>query len=585
MGKWDPLTDYLARLDRPRIVLTYEQIEGVLGAALPRSATDHRPYFWTNAVKGNYAQVWLRAGYRVSLRGVTENQVAFERDDSVRPETAERPAVSVHEEPGTGALPGGDQDSVESTLVLLGCVKSKASRPLPARDLYISELFRRRRAYAEASGKPWAVLSALHGLVLPDAVVEPYDLALSDARAAYLREWGDRVLRQLATAFGPLDRQVVEIHAGRTYVEPLLGRLRAAGAEVVWPFEGLRQGEHLAWYDHPQRLERQASTASGLTASPAPAAAPVDPAPVGHTAELLPEPSGIALRISRAFQQGELDLRARPDAPPPGWSSMPEVAVVEQVRLSGADDVTVRRICTFLMAMDRARDSELLWQRGVDLFEAAPWAFVPQEVARRSLLDLADVLRRFGVSQRHTEDIPAWRTIAETLADPATAPAVYAAVHEGVGDAAELRREVMETTSAGTPYFPLLSGPKISLVWVRILAHPGGAQITGLDGLPVGVDVQVRKVTEYLGVTNTHGLSLEEARPIIQRAWHAEAEAHGAEGPPALADTPAALDPALWFYGKWGCTRCQRAGTQLPISPLCQGCRMGLLEQTNPPTQ
>lgn len=29
----------------------------------------------------------------------------------------------------------------------------------------MSELFRRRRLYAESSGKPWFIVSALHGLV------------------------------------------------------------------------------------------------------------------------------------------------------------------------------------------------------------------------------------------------------------------------------------------------------------------------------------------------------------------------------------------------------------------------------------
>jgi hypothetical protein len=89
-------------------------------------------------------------------------------------------------------------------------------------------------------------------------------------------------------------------------------------------------------------------------------------------------------------------------------------------------------------------------------------------------------------------------------------------------------------------------------MWVRMLAHPGGAAITSLEVLPVAVDVQVRKVTEYLGVTATEGLDLEAARPLIQGAWQADVRKAGAVGPPGLDGTAAALDPALWFYGKWG---------------------------------
>ena len=51
--------------------------------------------------------------------------------------------------------------------VLLGCVSQKNATPMAAKDLYRSELFRRRRLYAEASGAPWWIVSAEYGLVRP----------------------------------------------------------------------------------------------------------------------------------------------------------------------------------------------------------------------------------------------------------------------------------------------------------------------------------------------------------------------------------------------------------------------------------
>jgi hypothetical protein len=58
-----------------------------------------------------------------------------------------------------------------TTVILLGCVKSKLDNRAKARDLYCSPLWRGRRAYAEASGLPWLILSAKHGLVEPDSVL------------------------------------------------------------------------------------------------------------------------------------------------------------------------------------------------------------------------------------------------------------------------------------------------------------------------------------------------------------------------------------------------------------------------------
>jgi hypothetical protein len=136
---------------------------------------------------------------------------------------------------------------------------------------------------------------------------------------------------------------------------------------------------------------------------------------------------------------------------------------------------------------------------------------------------------------------------------------VCTAVHEGVGEAQGLLRAAAESTPSGTPCFPLLSGPEVAPAWVRVLAYPGRARINGLERLPVAVDVQVRKVAEDLGMTRTQELSLEDLRPVIQRAWQEDVQAHGAEGPSGLATTSAALDPVLSFFGKWGCTRCERA--------------------------
>lgn len=105
-----------------------------------------------------------------------------------------------------------------------------------------------------------------------------------------------------------------------------------------------------------------------------------------------------------------------------------------------------------------------------------------------------------------------------------------------------------------------------------MLAFPGGAQISNLDILPVAVDVNVRRVGEYLGVTKTGGQALEHVRSDIQAAWRPLASE--AVGPPSTAGTGAALDPALWFYGKWGCFFCeQRFHRMVPFGRACDLCR------------
>ena len=280
----------------------------------------------------------------------------------------------------------------------------------------------------------------------------------------------------------------------------------------------------------------------------------------------------LAAAITAGFRDGSLDLAARAGAPAPGWDAMPEFRAAAAMRRAGASGLDVRLALTFGAAMDRARDSDRLWDAVAAFFAARRWAFSPEEVSRRPFAELCAALRAAGVSQRHGDDCGAWRTIAASLLDPASPAAVRRAVFEAEGDA----RELVSAAQRGR-WFPLLRGPKISVMWVRMLAAPGGAAVANLDALPVAVDTQVRKVTEHLGVIPRARDERAVSREAVQRAWRDAADA--AVGPPALAGTGAALDPALWFFGKWGCTFCVDAGRRMPIAGVCRArCRFGARE-------
>jgi hypothetical protein len=286
---------------------------------------------------------------------------------------------------------------------------------------------------------------------------------------------------------------------------------------------------------------------------------------------------GLAQRITKGFMERTLDLSLRRVAPSPGWEGLPEVAVAARLRAIGKSDVDVRLFITFTAAMDRARDADRLWHGSCNMFLAKPWVFQPEEVSARSTSDLGYVLRSYGVSQRHSRDVAGWYTIATSLASPATAPAVRGAVFGGTGDARELLLARHAKGQDLKPLFPFIRGPKIGPMWIRMLVYPGGAEIKSLEYLSVAVDVQVKKVTEYLGVTETHGQPLERVRRLIQEVWAEDVRRHGAEGPGPLSNTAGALDPAIWFFGKWGCTWCERANRKIPISELCRECRFETL--------
>ena len=128
-------------------------------------------------------------------------------------------------------------------------MKSKLAHAAPAAELYVSPLFRGRRAYVERSCGRWLVLSALHGVVRPDAVLEPYDVTLNDASRAERRVLGAEVLRQLDDELGSCAGLTFEIHAGANYTDfGLVSGLRSRGATVEQPVAGLSMGQQLAFY-------------------------------------------------------------------------------------------------------------------------------------------------------------------------------------------------------------------------------------------------------------------------------------------------------------------------------------------------
>jgi hypothetical protein len=146
---------------------------------------------------------------------------------------------------------------VVETIALIGCCQRKLARPAPARELYTSPLFRLSVAWAEARGLPWLVLSARHGVVAPQQVVEPYDLSLSQVAklADDLKRW--RLLCHV-TLRGRARRFV--LLAGKLYREAVI----APGGELAHdtPLAGLGIGQRLAW------LTGDAGRAYALPAEP-----------------------------------------------------------------------------------------------------------------------------------------------------------------------------------------------------------------------------------------------------------------------------------------------------------------------------
>ncbi|MGC5225182.1 DUF6884 domain-containing protein [Micromonospora sp. DT81.3] len=158
--------------------------------------------------------------------------------------------ISSLEAPTSETVGGAVMRLTQTRVGLVGCGSAKLSRPSPAGSLYTSALFRKSRAYVEATCDRWYVLSAKYGLVHPDTILEPYDVKLGrviprepERSAQPIHQWADMVRAQLATELADVPRVTLIAVAGEQY--------RTILHPCQWPYsvpmQGLGIGEQLAW--------------------------------------------------------------------------------------------------------------------------------------------------------------------------------------------------------------------------------------------------------------------------------------------------------------------------------------------------
>jgi hypothetical protein len=132
-------------------------------------------------------------------------------------------------------------------VILVSCVSKKLNQPAPAKDLYQSTWFRLARRYAERFGDRWFILSAKHGLLLPDQEIEPYEMTLNTMSRKQRLDWARRVYHQIALGSLIPQQEEIVILAGYGYRQYLELYLLADGYTVKHPLSGLGIGQQQRW--------------------------------------------------------------------------------------------------------------------------------------------------------------------------------------------------------------------------------------------------------------------------------------------------------------------------------------------------
>src|SRR5262245_12149686 len=130
-------------------------------------------------------------------------------------------------------------------ICLVACAKTKRAMASRADELYVSRLFSYGREYARLTADRWYVLSAKHGLLTPDQVIDPYEDTLKSKGVAQQRQWAEQVFASLRTVVSSGDE--VTLLAGSEYRRFLVSDLARLGCKVHLPLEGMPLGVQISW--------------------------------------------------------------------------------------------------------------------------------------------------------------------------------------------------------------------------------------------------------------------------------------------------------------------------------------------------
>ena len=93
--KYEPLTELLRRQSSAVVRMSFDEIERVIGAKLPPSATLHRAWWSNNAQNNVMTRAWKDAGFESEDVDMKGRRVAFRRVRSEASRDAGAPSVDV----------------------------------------------------------------------------------------------------------------------------------------------------------------------------------------------------------------------------------------------------------------------------------------------------------------------------------------------------------------------------------------------------------------------------------------------------------------------------------------------------------
>lgn len=123
-------------------------------------------------------------------------------------------------------------------IVFISCGKAKKKVPCAAKDLYVGSLFQKCKKWVEKRGVRYYILSAKHGILCPEDIIEPYNMTIKGKKE--IEAWTKKVECQLLSLAFAKNEHVISLAPDR-YTVPL----RLYFASVKEPLKNLGLGERM----------------------------------------------------------------------------------------------------------------------------------------------------------------------------------------------------------------------------------------------------------------------------------------------------------------------------------------------------
>jgi len=130
---------------------------------------------------------------------------------------------------------------MKKRIVLISCVSKKLNRRAKAKNIYISQLFKKSMAYAQLlQPDEIYILSSKHGLLEINKEIDPYNQTLINMPTKDIERWSANVVNQLKEV-SKIDQTEFIFLAGEKYRRFILPHIRF----YKIPLEGLSIGKQL----------------------------------------------------------------------------------------------------------------------------------------------------------------------------------------------------------------------------------------------------------------------------------------------------------------------------------------------------